>query len=87
MNAYREKLLSISFGKGIHPETVRENQLSADLDAYARLKKNGTQPPKIDGCADLEKKASSIFEVTLGKTAADKKSLQRARSVVRDMDK
>lgn len=44
-----------------------ENRWHKDMAAYKRLVQDGVQPPKIDGCADLEKKAESRAEVELGR--------------------
>jgi hypothetical protein len=37
-----------------------------DMPAYKRLVQDGLQPPKIDGCAELESKARSKVEVESG---------------------
>lgn len=37
-----------------------------DMPAYRRLRLDGTQPRKIDGCADLERDATDQFEIDLG---------------------
>jgi hypothetical protein len=36
------------------------------MDAYERLRRDGTQPPQIDGCADLEARAATRFEIESG---------------------
>lgn len=37
------------------PFTAREKVMASDNDAYRRLRKDGIQPPKVDGSAHLEK--------------------------------
>ncbi len=82
---FKEKLRSISFATRKHPTQVREDRLSDDLDAYARLRKNGVQPQGIDGAADIEKKATERFEIEMGMTAQSKKGLAQAKSLVKDL--
>lgn len=48
------------------PASQREKALSADLDAYRRLRKHGVQPKTYTGAAHLEREASSSFEVESG---------------------
>lgn len=43
-----------------------------DMPAYLRLRKNGTQPPHIDGSAKLEATATDPLEVSAGKTFGEK---------------
>ena len=38
-------------------------QFDADMNAYARLVKDGVQPPRVDGSAELEKRANTREEV------------------------
>lgn len=52
---------------GVIREEKKEQQLSADLPAYKRLRHNGTQPPGIDGAAELEKRANDKVEVEMGR--------------------
>ena len=37
------------------PYTAREKVMAQDNDAYRRLRRDGLQPPKVDGSAQLEK--------------------------------
>lgn len=41
----------------------RENK---DMEAYARLRKNGVQPPDWTGCAELEQRAETRTEIEHG---------------------
>lgn len=66
------------------PPVVRENQertkrWEKDHAAYKRLRKEGLQPPKIDGSADRESKAVEKHEVE-GKPSP--KLLDRAMDAV-----
>lgn len=47
-------------------EEEKEQQLSADLPAYKRLRRNGVQPRQIDGASSLEQRAEDQFDVELG---------------------
>lgn len=49
-----------------------DKQREADLPAYARLVKQGVQPPSTVGAAALEKGASTKIEVEMGKVFGDK---------------
>ncbi len=69
--AFRDKLRSISFGTvpgGTRSQAVAridqtERQWSQDIDAYRRLRKEGRQPPAIDGSATREKHAETAAQV------------------------
>ena len=43
-----------------------EKDKVADMDAYKRLRKNGVQPPSINGSAKLESRAEEKHEVNSG---------------------
>ncbi len=45
----------------------REARWNKDMPAYRRLRDQGYQPPHIDGCHELERDASTKFEVENGK--------------------
>lgn len=45
---------------------AEEVKLERDGEAYKRLRKDGMQPMKIDGSADLESRATTKFEVNSG---------------------
>lgn len=63
MSEFADKIRSI----GVLKATPRDKALDKDMAAYKRLRKNGLQPPTIDGCADLESKATSQEEINYGK--------------------
>jgi len=44
-----------------------EDRWHKDMPAYKRLVQDGLQPPRIDGCAELEAKASTRVEVESGR--------------------
>jgi SAM-dependent methyltransferase len=46
--------------------TVKEAQLEKDRAAYKRLRQQGLQPPRIDGCAKLESEAVTRDEIVMG---------------------
>jgi hypothetical protein len=41
-------------------KTVDTRSFDADMDAYARLRRDGVQPPKIRGAAAREKHADTV---------------------------
>ena len=53
------------------------------MPSYKRLRANGTQPRSIDGCAELEAKASTRLEVEQGHVFEDKKQLREAQAAIR----
>jgi hypothetical protein len=42
---------------------IKDRQESADMDAYARLRRDGVQPKSITGSAELERFASTTHEI------------------------
>jgi hypothetical protein len=68
------------------PVNEAEARLSRDLPAYKRLRRNGTQPRQINGCAELELKASDRLEVELGHVFPDRKDLEAARDGMRQAE-
>ena len=62
-----------------------EKQWDKDIPAYVRMRKNGEQPPRIDGCADLDARASTRFEVESGQIMEGKsKQIAEAIDFVND---
>lgn len=43
-----------------------ERQWNVDMPAYKRLRREGLQPKRIDGAAEVEKKAEHRFQVETG---------------------
>ena len=43
-----------------------ERQWNVDMPAYKRLRREGLQPKRIDGAAEIEKKAEHKFQVKPG---------------------
>lgn len=68
------------------PTNRREKVLSKDMASYQRLRQDGTQPRSIDGCAELETRASTRLEVEQGHIFNDKKQLQEAEAAKRLAD-
>lgn len=58
--------LTIGVSQHFVEEKTRETVLSKDLDAYRRLRKNGTQPKTIDGAANVESRAEESWQVASG---------------------
>lgn len=63
MTSDREKWLSIGVLKPQHPG---DKAFAKDGPAYKRLRQDGTQPKKIDGCAELEARACDRQEIEMG---------------------
>jgi hypothetical protein len=49
-----------------HQINEKEKRWDTDMAAYKRLRQDGLQPPKIDGAANIEKKAETKFQVESG---------------------
>ena len=49
------------------PQTKMERRWERDLPAYARLRRNGLQPPSTQNCAELETRATTQREVEMGR--------------------
>jgi hypothetical protein len=49
-----------------HSINRKESRWDKDMDAYKRLRRDGLQPAKIDGSAEVEKKAETRFQVESG---------------------
>lgn len=56
-------------GKSVAALNQQERQLDRDLDAYKALRRDGLQPPQIDGAARLTAEARCEEHVTLGTKA------------------
>ena len=61
-----------------------EKAKDADMAAYKRLRKDGVQPPSINGAARLEAKAEEKHEVNSGHTFATSTGRKRGMGLVRD---
>jgi hypothetical protein len=61
-----------------------EKNKDADMAAYKRLRKDGVQPPSINGSAKLEANAEEKHEVNSGHTFATATSRKRGMGLVRD---
>lgn len=49
-----------------HQIVEKEKRWDVDMAAYKRLRQDGVQPAKIDGSANVEKKAETKFQVESG---------------------
>ena len=61
-----------------------EKAKDADMAAYKRLRKDGVQPPSINGAARLAAKAEEKHEVNSGHTFATSTGRKRGMGLVRD---
>lgn len=63
------KVLSVQLNTsaaGATEVNQRERRWDRDMPAYKRLRKNGLQPKGVDGCAELETRATEKFEIEMG---------------------
>lgn len=61
---YREHLEGVVINTRVaSPMRKQERNESKDMDAYARLRRNGVQPKTIEGAAELERGASTVHEI------------------------
>lgn len=84
---YRDHLLSVNFSASAMPTRSQSKEsLSVakteagwekDLPAYKRLRRDGLQPPHIDGSAKLEAVARDKVEVEAGKSYGNKLSIAK----------
>ena len=58
--------VKLGVSEKLSSEKKRESTLSKDLDAYRRLRMNGTQPKQIDGAAKIEARATDSWQVETG---------------------
>lgn len=56
---------------------AREGRWDKDMPAYKRLRDNGLQPKSIDGCAELETRATTKTEVERGRVSTLNRLLDR----------
>jgi hypothetical protein len=53
-------------GKQVEQINKTERGWNVDMPAYKRLRREGLQPKKIDGAAEVEKKAEHKWQVETG---------------------
>jgi hypothetical protein len=58
----------------------REKRWNRDLPAYRELRRQGVQPERIDGCADLAVRASDKLEIE-SSTLLNKRQLSQAKDL------
>lgn len=63
-----------------------DRMMGPDAEAYKRFRKQGLQPPRINGCAELEAGAAHPFEVERGKLykGEDFKAMSEALTMCQD---
>jgi hypothetical protein len=67
-----------------HATNHREAMLHRDRDAYRRLRADGTQPPRIDGCAALERAAEHPLQIEMG-YLGDAKKFDEGERISKDL--
>jgi len=72
-------------GIDIGATRVAESAKVADMDAYKRLRKDGVQPPAINGSAQLEARAEEKHEVNSGHTFSTASGRKRSMGLVKDV--
>jgi hypothetical protein len=70
---------------GAAATVARDRQWDADMPAYARLRANGVQPPRIDGSAELESKATEKLQIEMGTPNADPKLVREGVRLSQDL--
>lgn len=55
-----------SRGQRVEQVNQTERGWNKDMPAYKRLRANGLQPKKIDGAAEVEKRAQEAWQVETG---------------------
>lgn len=69
-----------------HAVEAREKRWNRDMPAYKRLRDQGYQPAHIDGAADLERDATTRFEIESGQVFKGKeKQVTEAVQFVEDL--
>lgn len=69
-----------------HEVNEREKRWNKDMPAYRRLRQQGLQPKSIDGAAELERDASTRFEIESGQAFRGKgKQVEEAVKFVEDI--
>ena len=53
-------------GAAVKEVADRERRWDQDMGAYKRLRNDGLQPKRIDGAADVERRAQEPWQVTTG---------------------
>lgn len=68
-----------------HEVKKREARWNRDMPAYKRMRDQGLQPKGIDGAADLERDATTRFEIESGQAFAGKgKQVEEAVNLFED---
>lgn len=60
-----------------------DKEWDRDHAAYRRMVKNGLQPPTLDGCAELETRASTQEEIERGHIYTSKKQMHEVEGAFR----
>jgi hypothetical protein len=94
-NCFPCRIKSVSFAPSAMPTRSpvaakaknTDPALAKDLDAYKRLRRNGTQPSAVNGAYNLETQAQEKFEITTGRLVADPVDRHRYAQAFAEMPK
>ncbi len=80
-------MLEVNIGGFPTEGTDRERRWDKDMPSYKRMRDGGLQPRQIDGCAELESRASDQFEVEMGHLipAKDRERIKEGFAVAREI--
>jgi hypothetical protein len=79
------KVQTISIAPHTHAISMKDRAWEKDMAAYARLRRDGLQPPGIDGSALLEQRATTDQEVTAGQVLTTKRQQRQLASLNADL--
>ena len=88
-NCFGCHLLEVNIGSFPSEGTERERRWDQDMPSYYRMRKAGLQPRQIDGCAELEAKASDQFEVEMGHIipAKDRDRIKEGFAIAKELQR
>lgn len=89
---YRDHLKSINFSAAAMPTRHRrvseiattEKRWDKDMRAYAAMRKDGVQPVRIDGAAEMQARASTQVEVESGHLMNNPNAAERFNTEFRE---
>jgi hypothetical protein len=61
---------------------LKDREWTRDMAAYRRLRQEGHQPPRIDGCAELEKAAENPWDIKVGHTDWSPEAMKQASDLL-----
>jgi hypothetical protein len=75
----------VNLNPGPTAPTLTERQWDRDMPAYAALRSQGLQPHDIDGCAELQARATIPWEIETGRVLP-KHQVPIYRSLLADLE-